>query len=192
MPKKEDSTTKTGGKEPETTEPAQDDAAINQNPKNTESAEEEKADDSAAKLDETVFEEGAILEPGEYDVLNGRGASVNANRGNQVFRALCFKRKPEFDAASHAAKRRIATEIVSETKAQNGRFLKRKADKGPWFEVSDEKAIQKACQVMRDYQRPDRVALRAMVAANPNARKRQRTTVSTPMDPAPVSMTFAI
>lgn len=118
-----------------------------------------------------------IHEPHEDDILNGRGASVNAHRGNTKFRALCFARKPEFEAGNHAAKRRIATEIVNQT--QPGRFLKRKQDKGPWYELSKQKAILKACQVMRDFQRPDRLALREMAAAN-GARKRQRTTESTP------------
>ena len=154
-----------------------------------------------------------ILEPNEHDILNGRGASVNAHRyvlvsqlldscfgclttafsntplltpfitskrrGNTTFRALCFSRKPEFEAGNHAAKRRIAAEIVNATKALPGRFLKRKNDKGPWFEVSTEKAILKACQVMRDFQRPDRLILREMSSVN-GARKRQRTSESTP------------
>jgi len=121
-----------------------------------------------------VEEEGAIAEPTEHDVLNGRGASVNAHSGNKKFRALCFSRKPEFEAGNHAAKRRIATEIVSVAKTWPARFLKKKSDKGYWYELSTEKAILKACQVMRDFQRPDRVALREMAAANGN-RKRQRT-----------------
>jgi hypothetical protein len=116
-------------------------------------------------------EAGAILEANDQDVISGRGAAVNLNPGNRRFRDLCFKRKPEFDAASHAAKRRIANEIVVATKETGGRFLKRKVDKGPWFEMDDEKALLKACQVMRDYQRPDRIALRQ---ASGNGRKRQR------------------
>ena len=137
------------------------------------SAEEEtKNDAEEAKVGEvSVVEEGTILEASDNDVISGRGAAVNLNPGNRRFRDLCFKRKPEFDAASHAAKRRIATEIVVQTKATNARFLKRKADKGPWHEMTDEKALLKACQVMRDYQRPDRIALRA---ASGNGRKRQR------------------
>lgn len=125
------------------------------------------------------FEPGAILEPAEHDVLNGRGASVNGHKGNQRFRALCFQRKPEFEAGNHAAKRRVATEIVAATTSLHGRFLKRKSDKGPWFALTTERAILKACQVMRDFQRPDRVQLRELQAQN-GARKRQRTTESTP------------
>ena len=102
-----------------------------------------------------------------------------SSRGNTKFRALCFSRKPEFEAGNHAVKRRIAAEIVNVTKALPGRFLKRRNDKGPWYEISSEKAILKACQVMRDFQRPDRLALREMASAN-GARKRQRTSESTP------------
>jgi hypothetical protein len=125
----------------------------------------------------------AIWEPAEADVLSGRGASVNAHGGNKKFRALCFARKPEFDAGNHAAKRRIATEIVTATTSgTNARFLKKKkADKGAWFEMNLDQAILKACQVMRDYKRPDRLAIREMMAQNGSARKRQRSQESTPM-----------
>lgn len=135
-----------------------------------------------AVVEEPVAEgsqDEGILEPNVHDVLNGRGASVNAHTGNMKFRALCFARKPEFEAGNHAAKRRIATEIVGVTKSLGGRFLKRRAEKGPWYELSNEKSILKACQVMRDYQRPDRIALREVAAAN-GARKRLRMVESTP------------
>lgn len=126
-------------------------------------------------IDGLMVEEGGFAEPMEHDILNGRGASVNAHSGNKKFRALCFSRKPEFEAGNHAAKRRVATEIVNVTKAWPGRFLKKKAEKGLWYELNTEKAILKACQVMRDFQRPDRVLIREIAAANGSARKRQRT-----------------
>jgi hypothetical protein len=59
------------------------------------------------------------------------------------------------------------------------RFLKRKEDKGPWYEMNEEQALLKACQVMRDHKRPDRLAQREMMAAH--GKKRNRAT-STPMD----------
>jgi hypothetical protein len=123
----------------------------------------------------------AIWEPAEEDVLSGRGASVNAHGGNKKFRALCFARKPEFEAGNHAAKRRIATEIVAVSTNTSGKFLKKKIDKGPWYEMTNEQAILKACQVMRDYKRPDRLAIREMMAQNGSARKRSRQQESTPM-----------
>lgn len=151
--------------------------------------------------------------PHEHDVLFGRGAATNSHSGNQYFRALCFERKEQFDANSHAFKRRIATEIVELVKAlvPPGRFLKRKdevvsraaaaaggggggaldsADHrggdnpsnisnirklgGPWIELSTERAIQKAFQVIRDFRRPDRIAMKEMAKAKSGKRKRRR------------------
>jgi len=130
----------------------------------------------------------AIWEPAAPDVLSGRGASVNAHPGNKKFRALCFVRKPEFEAGNHAAKRRVATEIVTATfDGGKARFLKKKAEKGPWFEMTKEQAILKACQVMRDYKRPDRMAMREMMQQNGHARKRSRSAEpSTPLLDTPV------
>jgi hypothetical protein len=95
---------------------------------------------------------------------------------------LCFARKPQFEAGNHAAKRRIATEIAAVvTTNSSGKFLKKKIDKGPWYEMMNEEAILKACQVMQDYKRPDRLAIREMMAQNGSARKRSRQQESTPM-----------
>ena len=66
----------------------------------------------------------------DMDVLSGRGAAVNNHPGNKKFRALCFVRKAHFDLGNHAAKRKLATEIIE--LLQNGkihppsRFLKRR------------------------------------------------------------------
>lgn len=121
-------------------------------------------------------------DPHAVDVLSGRGASVNAHPGNKRFRALCFARKAEFDAGNHAAKRRIAIEIVDiSIKNTGSRFLKKKIEKGPWFEMTYDQAVSKACQVMRDYKRPDRMGDRE-ASGSAQARKRVRTSESTPMD----------
>ncbi|KAG7354572.1 hypothetical protein IV203_003928 [Nitzschia inconspicua] len=131
-----------------------------------------------------------IPEPEPQDVLSGRGASVNNHPGNKRFRALCFVRKPLFDAGNHAAKRRIATEIVDimmtpkEGETEGARFLKRNnnSEKGPYYAMTREQAISKAQQVMRDYKRPDRIALRENLEASGQLRKRNRTTISTPIE----------
>jgi hypothetical protein len=131
-----------------------------------------------------VVEEGAIWEPASTDVLSGRGASVNAHPGNKKFRALCFSRKAMFDAANHAAKRRISTEIWTACVENYGsRFLKKRQDKGPWYEQGAEQAQLKAAQVMRDYRRPDRLVQRELLAAA--GKKRNRAT-ATPMDDVPI------
>lgn len=113
----------------------------------------------------------------DHDILSGRGAFVNGHVGNQRLRKLALERKANFDAGNYTEKRTLASEIVSIIRQLDppGRFLKRgkpteekakdgeeakDADKGglgdEWIELSDEKAIHKACQVMRDIDRPDR------------------------------------
>jgi hypothetical protein len=148
--------------------------------------EEEGAAEAAAAVEEELID--PIWELNDMDVLSGRGASVNNHPGNKKFRALCFVRKPLFDAGNHAAKRRIATEIVSimmrptEEGVNPSRFLKKRSDKGPYFAMTEEQAIMKAQQVMRDYKRPDRIAIREALEQSGQVRKRARSTVSTPLD----------
>lgn len=68
--------------------------------------------------------------PAPYDVLCGRGASVNGHPGNRKFRALCFARKAEFDAGNPTVKRRVAAEIVQSLVSRyQTRFLKRTGTK---------------------------------------------------------------
>ncbi len=114
----------------------------------------------------------------DMDVLSGRGAAVNNHPGNKKFRALCFVRKAHFDLGNHAAKRRLATEIVEILQSGKdhppSRFLKRRpanalppADASTetpasgstplYYAMTKEQAILKAQQVMRDYKRPDRL-----------------------------------
>jgi len=107
---------------------------------------------------------------------------VNAHRGNQHFRSLCFSRKPAFDAANHAGKRRIAKEIVAHTISTWGsRFLKMGKEKGTYYEMNSEQAIHKACQVMRDHRRPDRAERDAKAAESKKKKGKDRAPV-TPVD----------
>jgi hypothetical protein len=117
----------------------------------------------------------------DHDVLSGRGAFVNGHIGNSRLRTLALERKAQFDSGNYTEKRSLATEIVQIVRALKppGRFLKKVSAKAAavaaaaaekdstdkdvpkglddgWEELSDEKAIHKACQVMRDIDRPDR------------------------------------
>lgn len=133
-----------------------------------------------------AVEPEAIWEPREHDVISGRGAMVNAHRGNRNFRALCFARKVLFEHANHAAKKRICAEIWSECVRKYGsRYLKKEDSKGPWYAQPAIVAELKAAQVMRDYQRPDRLLQRGLVG------KKRHSVYATPlnhvpMDPMPV------
>ena len=102
----------------------------------------------------------------QQDVLSGRGAFVNEYPGNQHLRTLATARHEQFRTGNYVEKRKIALEIVNEIKSSDppGRFLKKpdaKDESGPliaeeWLQMSDEKAIAKTCQVLRDMKRPDR------------------------------------
>jgi hypothetical protein len=96
-----------------------------------------------------------------------------------------MERKVQFDTGNYTEKRSLAAEIVQIIRSLKppGRFLKKVTNKKPaaekekedstqdavtptdsasdgldpnWEELPDEKAIHKACQVMRDIDRPDR------------------------------------
>jgi hypothetical protein len=77
-------------------------------------------------------------------------------------RRFATEQKAEFDAGSYTEKRALALEIVMRIKALDppGRFMRKakpnEATDSEWVEVDSEKAIHKACQVMRDIDRPDR------------------------------------
>lgn len=114
----------------------------------------------------------------DHDILCGRGAFVNGHIGNQRLRRLAQERKKAFDVGNYTEKRSLANEIVTLIKALDppGRFLrkgtkttdedlfkketkeelKKREQESEWEELNDEKAIHKACQVMRDIDRPDR------------------------------------
>jgi hypothetical protein len=59
------------------------------------------------------------------------------------------------------------------------RFLKKDKEKGPWYVMTEEQAILKSSQIMRDYNRPDRVAQRESQPAGKIKRYRDS---ATPMD----------
>eukprot|EP00977_Amphora_coffeiformis_P019551 scaffold7349_cov173-Amphora_coffeaeformis.AAC.32 len=103
----------------------------------------------------------------EHDVLSGRGAFVNEYPGNQHLRSLATSRHEQFRTGNYAEKRKTALEIVNEIKSRlpPGRFLKKPDPQeesrpligGEWVQMSDEKAIAKTCQVLRDMKRLDRL-----------------------------------
>ena len=100
---------------------------------------------------------------------------MNGHVGNQNMRELAMERKAQFDAGNFTVKRQLAIEIVHHLRGLDppGRFLKRleankpvpkeakvvaapEGDQPGWEELDQEKAIHKACQVMRDLDRADR------------------------------------
>ena len=98
------------------------------------------------------------------DVLCGRGGDINVHVGNERYRKMIESRKMDYLTATYKRdKRIIASSIVNEIHAlvPPGRFMskiqapgrKRSRSKCPdlgWFEIGEEKAIEKASQALRE------------------------------------------
>lgn len=104
------------------------------------------------------FQKEDILEPGEHDVMFGRGGGTNNHVGNIKFRQLCFEHKFRYLAASKVDKPKVAREVVAIWRQQSppGRFLtkaardKSKGQESTWYDVGDQKAREKASQCLRE------------------------------------------
>jgi len=103
----------------------------------------------------------------EHDVLSGRGVNIAEHAGNKRFRALCASHQDADYCKSYSTseKRALAQKIVKhiQTLRPPGRFLKRagrirggRGLDGPWENLSDQEAIKKTMQALRDCNRQDR------------------------------------
>lgn len=108
--------------------------------------------------------------PTPNDILLGRGAFMNNYTGNQHLRSLARERKSQFDIGCPTDRRKLGVEIARLIKGNQGRLLKRASYalqepvllhdgkyklpprelEGPWEEVTEDKACEKAMQVLRD------------------------------------------
>jgi len=95
-----------------------------------------------------------VEEPGENDVLCGRGGRVNTHIGNINFREIVLQFKPKYLATrcKKIEKAHICAKVVTHVRdaVPAGRFLKRDGKTGLWVEVGDEKARKKAGQALRE------------------------------------------
>eukprot|EP00804_Cyclotella_cryptica_P001753 CCRYP_009091-RA/>CCRYP_009091-RA protein AED:0.14 eAED:0.41 QI:0/0/0/1/0/0/2/181/615 len=118
----------------------------------------------------------APIIPTDNDVLCGRGVNIAAHPGNERFRTLITTRSDAAYCHTYSAteKRAVAEEIVRHINSLDppGRFLKREGRghvtrglNGPWEELSHKEAVKKACQALRDCNRPDRETYALGVAA---------------------------
>ena len=100
-----------------------------------------------------------VRNPGDTDVLCGRGGGINAHPGNIAFRNMIKEKKERYSVASNKAqKSTIAQTILDSVNELGGRFLQRDntADLGTvgtlglWVEVDHEKALAKTSQALRE------------------------------------------
>lgn len=84
------------------------------------------------------------------DVLLGRGGWINSHPGNVFFRALVDEYRMEYATAGRGRKTSVAKKVVHLIRNNHGRFLKKDEDDDLWFEVGDQKAIEKTGQTLRE------------------------------------------
>ena len=88
----------------------------------------------------------------EWSVLFGRGGKANSFIGCVRFRAMVVQAQAEYLAARKKDKTLIAQRIVKAIQANGGLFLTRMSasNKDEWVEVSDDRAIAKTSQALRE------------------------------------------
>jgi len=100
-----------------------------------------------------------IVDPGENDVMCGRGGGTNNHVGNIRFRQLVNEHKLRYLAAPKVDKPKVARDVVQIWRAQSppGRFLTKssaetasKSKEVLWHDVGDQKAREKASQCLRE------------------------------------------
>mmetsp|Transcript_22530 Transcript_22530/g.34049 ORF Transcript_22530/g.34049 Transcript_22530/m.34049 type:complete len:187 (-) Transcript_22530:1358-1918(-) len=93
-----------------------------------------------------------IEEPGETDVLCGRGGAALRHPGNQTYRRLVHLNKGLYITCLKAEKLKISRSIVAAIREQNGRFLEKEAGGNTWYDIGDKKAMEKTSQALREGQ----------------------------------------
>jgi hypothetical protein len=117
---------------------------------------------SSDPTEEQFLSNVPIRNPGEHDLLFGRGGGTNNHSGNIKFRRLVNEHKLRYLLCPKLEKPLVARDVVALWRALSppGRFLScPEMKRGPgsvkdceneWFEVGDRKALAKASQCLRE------------------------------------------
>mmetsp|Transcript_25281 Transcript_25281/g.52610 ORF Transcript_25281/g.52610 Transcript_25281/m.52610 type:complete len:664 (-) Transcript_25281:495-2486(-) len=96
-----------------------------------------------------------ISEPGELDVLCGRGGMSNHHPGNEWYRRLIKSNRPLYRACPKHTKLLVSKAIVQAVEQQGGRFLDKNRTDGTWYQVTYKRAVDKTSQGLRERDRDD-------------------------------------
>eukprot|EP00523_Entomoneis_sp_CCMP467_P004695 CAMPEP_0168744014 /NCGR_PEP_ID=MMETSP0724-20121128/13873_1 /TAXON_ID=265536 /ORGANISM="Amphiprora sp., Strain CCMP467" /LENGTH=620 /DNA_ID=CAMNT_0008791661 /DNA_START=164 /DNA_END=2026 /DNA_ORIENTATION=- len=96
-----------------------------------------------------------IEEPGELDVLCGRGGMSNHHPGNEWYRRLIKSNRPLYRACPKHTKLLVSKAIVQAVEQQGGRFLEKNRGNGTWYQVTYKRAVDKTSQGLRERDRDD-------------------------------------
>jgi hypothetical protein len=119
------------------------------------------SDDAPVSSSSAVSSGDLITSLNHNDVILGRGAGPSLFIGNLRFRSRVDERQEEYlslKAHKHPTKARISRELVVQTRALGGRFLKPvRSDSADevWYEVADSVAVEKCKQALRDHRRKE-------------------------------------
>jgi len=93
------------------------------------------------------------FQPGEYDVICGRGRKIFMHAGNEKFRRMVADALEAYsNTVTKLEKSYILCEIVAQVRqnSPNGGFVKKDPKDGRWYEVGDFLAREKTSQAFRD------------------------------------------
>lgn len=92
------------------------------------------------------------FEPGQYDVVCGRGRKCSTHVGNARFREIVISYLEKYSNAEKLEKSNILFEIVNKVRQESprGGFVKKDAVSGRWQAVGDFLAREKTSQAFRD------------------------------------------
>ena len=92
----------------------------------------------------------AIVVPGQYDVLMGRGKAIEASPGNNHLRYLISVYFEKYDQAARCEKNVVCLWLLEMIEKKGGRFLKKDGQRG-WARIPEQKAIDKISHDFRNY-----------------------------------------
>eukprot|EP00815_Leptocylindrus_aporus_P009771 CAMPEP_0116065402 /NCGR_PEP_ID=MMETSP0322-20121206/9742_1 /TAXON_ID=163516 /ORGANISM="Leptocylindrus danicus var. apora, Strain B651" /LENGTH=347 /DNA_ID=CAMNT_0003551711 /DNA_START=119 /DNA_END=1159 /DNA_ORIENTATION=+ len=103
-------------------------------------------DDNSVELQSSIL----VTDVGPNDVLCGRGGKINNHPGNRAFRDLIKEHQDSYLQSKKKLKPNVAASIVWIIRERKGRFLKKDFATGAFYQISDEKALEKAQQALRE------------------------------------------
>ena len=80
----------------------------------------------------------------------GRGKRISEWPGNIHFRQVVNQHRDEYHRCSRKEKVKVANVVLEKIQGIGGRFLQQKSNEDTWEEVEYERAIEKACQALRE------------------------------------------
>lgn len=90
----------------------------------------------------------------DNDIVCGRGAPVNWQKGNQRFRQLISSYQTAYLCSPRSDKPNIATEVLEVIRSRGGRFVRRVktayCGRFGWEEIEEKRAYEKICQALRE------------------------------------------